>query len=154
MFKRFMKNLFLFFIPKVVGNILYFLVTFMLLIISTILVGLSLMEITYSNVDLFVYYLLGSGVTLTLMVLIIILVEKVEFKWKVKDLDASIGKLHRSKDKIGGEKEEVKTSLAKAVVIGIVLIICVVIILFVFAYLFAVIFVDGDIYKTFEYFFQ
>lgn len=148
------KNLLLYLIPKVLGNILYYLLTLLLLVISTVLVGLSLMEITYSNVDNFVYYLLGSGVSLTLMVLVVILFEKVEFKWKIKELDASIGKLHRSKDKIGESGEEVTSSLAKAVIIGILLVICVIIILLVFAYLFSIIFVEGDIYKTFEYFFK
>lgn len=153
-FKKFIKNVSLFLIPKLTGNIAYFILTFIFLILATILVGMALIELTYSNVDYFVYYLLGAGLTLTLMVFLVILFEKVEFKWKIRDLDASIGKFHRSSDKVGGTGESTKTSISKAILIGVLLIITVIVIMGIFGYLFAVIFVDGDIRQTIDYFFN
>lgn len=153
-FKKFIKNVSLFLLPKLLGGIAYYILAFIFLILATVLVGMSLIEITYSNVDYFVYYLLGAGLTLTLMVFTIILFEKVQFKWKIRELDASIGKFHRSSEKVGGMGESTKTSISKAILVGVLLIITVVIILCIFGYLFAVIFVDGDIQQTVEYFFN
>lgn len=147
-----MKSLVLFHIPKLLGNIFYFVFSLVLLLAFTGMVFMGLIEMTYSNNRMWMYFGLAV-VAIALFIVNILLMERVEFLHKVVEFDASIGIFHREKGNVKKASMTKQELLSKWFTYALVLVGMTVILVGVFLYVFAVIFTEGDFTKLTEQFF-
>lgn len=149
---EYFKDVVLFHIPKFLGNIFYFLISIILLMAFTAMVFMGLIEMTYSNNRMWMYFGL-SVVVVILFIVNVLLLERVEFLNKVIEFDASIGIFHRTKGNVKKASMTKQEFINKWVTYVVVLIVMTMLIIGLFLYVFAVIFTEGDLSKITESFF-
>lgn len=141
--KPVLKHIFLFLIPKLTGNLYYFVSSAILILLFTGMIFMGVLEMTYANAAMWRYLGIAVGVAVV-FVFNIILLERVEFLHKVMAFDASLGIEHSSK------RDVKKVSMSKQELFGnwiyysLIMLLVTFIIIVVFLYIFSVIMVDGD----------